>query len=335
MKGFYLACEIAKRAFKYTILENLFPDDDSENHEVIFTEEQIHEMELLLGCYSNFPNRQTLSGIDIFNMDIRKIEGFCFYDGNLSLHNFGGANRMPGYIHSESLEIAHFYNVQTKMLFEEEHEQCREVIGILKERLSFATDAELAKFLRHEYMIPMQREYRKCTSYLSNIKMKHTLQRLIGEGYNLNMSDSNYWLLSEVFKKERKKIREELDLLYEGLLITRNLPKQWKSEFELYKLVKKHFEDARFQYSPDWLSPQRYDIFIPSLNIAIEYQGIQHFQSVDFFGGEEGYQHRLALDEKKKLKSKSNGIKIIEWLFTESISKMVLDGKIKQVLDTY
>ena len=108
MKGFYQACEIAKRAYNYMIMENMFPDDDSENHEVIFAEDQIHEMELLLGCYSNFPSRQTLSGIHIFNIDIRKIEGFCSYDGNLSLRNFGGNNRMPGYIHSESHEIAHF-----------------------------------------------------------------------------------------------------------------------------------------------------------------------------------------------------------------------------------
>lgn len=333
MKGFYLACEIAKRAYKYTIMENLFPDDDSENYEVIFTEDQIHEMELLLACYSNFPNRQTLSGVDIFNIDIRKIEGFCSYDGNLSLHNFGGANRVPGYIHPESLEIAHFYNVQTKMLFEEEHEQCREVIEILKERLKFATGVKLAEFLRHQYMIPMQREYRKCISYLSEYNTKQTLQRLIEEGYNLGMDDTNHWLLSEIGKRERKKLHEELDLIYEDLLITQDLPKQWKSEFELYKLVKKHYEDARFQYSPDWLSPQRYDIFIPSLNIAIEYQGIQHFQSVDFFGGEEGYRHRIALDEKKRIKSKNNGVKVVEWLFTESMSKMMLDGKIKKALD--
>lgn len=147
------------------------------------------------------------------------------------------------------------------------------------------------------------------------------------------MDDTNHWFLSKVRKREKKNLREELDLIYEDLLITQNLPKRWKGEFELFKLIKKHYEDARFQYSPDWLSPQRYVIFIPSLNIAIEYQGIQHFQPVDFFGGEEGYQHRLALDEKKLIKSKNNGVKVIEWLYTESMSKMMLEGKIKQALD--
>lgn len=33
----------------------------------------------------------------------------------------------------------------------------------------------------------------------------------------------------------------------------------------------------------------RLDIYIPSLNTAIEYQGLQHFQPVDFYGGGKGF----------------------------------------------
>src|SRR5699024_10491552 len=36
-----------------------------------------------------------------------------------------------------------------------------------------------------------------------------------------------------------------------------------------------------------YLGRSRFDFFIPSLNIAIEYDGKQHFEAVDFWGGEE------------------------------------------------
>ncbi len=48
-------------------------------------------------------------------------------------------------------------------------------------------------------------------------------------------------------------------------------------EFPTYRIIS--------QYSPKWLNGQRFDIFIKELNIAIEYNGIQHFQPIDFFGG--------------------------------------------------
>src|SRR5690554_576967 len=40
------------------------------------------------------------------------------------------------------------------------------------------------------------------------------------------------------------------------------------------------------QFSPDWLSPQRIDIFIDECNLAIEYNGAQHYLPIDYFGGE-------------------------------------------------
>lgn len=44
----------------------------------------------------------------------------------------------------------------------------------------------------------------------------------------------------------------------------------------------------------------RYDFFIPELNIFIEYHGLQHYQPVDIFGGEGGFEKTRERDEIKK-----------------------------------
>ncbi|NIM04544.1 MAG: hypothetical protein GTN65_02750, partial [Armatimonadetes bacterium] len=65
----------------------------------------------------------------------------------------------------------------------------------------------------------------------------------------------------------------------------------WISEVELLNMVREILpeEEVVHQASPEWLGSQRLDIFIPSLRIAIEYQGRQHYEPVPFFGGDEGF----------------------------------------------
>lgn len=108
---------------------------------------------------------------------------------------------------------------------------------------------------------------------------------------------------------------------------------KWKSELSLFTLTKKEYPDTRYQFYPNWLKPQNLDIYIPSLNIAIEYQGIQHYQSIDYFGGEKGFVHRQELDERKRNLCHENGVKLIIWAYTDDISIDNLKAKIKEVLD--
>lgn len=46
------------------------------------------------------------------------------------------------------------------------------------------------------------------------------------------------------------------------------------------------------------------DIFIPELNLAVEYQGAQHFKAVPLFGGDEGLKKAKERDKIKKLRCK-------------------------------
>jgi len=91
------------------------------------------------------------------------------------------------------------------------------------------------------------------------------------------------------------------------------------TEFPAYNIIS--------QYSPKWLDGQRFDIFIKELNVAIEYNGIQHFEPIDFFGGKEGLIKTQFLDNKKREKSFKNGVKVFDidynQNFNDSFSKLV------------
>ena len=64
------------------------------------------------------------------------------------------------------------------------------------------------------------------------------------------------------------------------------------------------------QYKCDWLGEQSIDIFIPDINVGIEYQGIQHFKPVKYFGGIKKYEYMVSKDKEKFEKCKKNGIKL-------------------------
>ena len=86
----------------------------------------------------------------------------------------------------------------------------------------------------------------------------------------------------------------------------------WVAETELYYFLKKQFsETSVVQHGkPEWLGKQHFDIWFPRWRIAVEYQGKQHFESVDFFGGKLSLEATQKRDERKKHLAKSHGVKL-------------------------
>jgi hypothetical protein len=95
---------------------------------------------------------------------------------------------------------------------------------------------------------------------------------------------------------------------------------KWKSEFNLYLFFKKLFDDTIYQYRDSWLGLQSIDIYVPSLKIGIEYQGKQHYEAISFFGGKESFKKNKSRDLKKSELCKINGIKLIEWKYTNEVT---------------
>lgn len=119
----------------------------------------------------------------------------------------------------------------------------------------------------------------------------------------------------EILKKKYKELLDIRNKIYNEIVADGKTNAQWKSEQQLYIIVKEQYNDAIYQYTAEWLGKQSLDIYIPSINVAIEYQGRQHYEPVEIFDGENGFKQQQARDLKKKNLCMKNGVKLIEWKY--------------------
>lgn len=80
------------------------------------------------------------------------------------------------------------------------------------------------------------------------------------------------------------------------------------------------------EYSPIGLSPKRIDYFLIDYNIAIEYQGEQHFHPVKHFGGEKRFNDRITRDKIKKEWCEVNNIKLLYFSFYKNTTYKVINN---------
>ena len=128
-----------------------------------------------------------------------------------------------------------------------------------------------------------------------------------------------YQKFSTRFQKLLVRLREE------GIIDIK-----WVSEFNLYVLIKKKYPNCIYQCKFDWLGQQSIDIYIPDIKVAVEYQGQQHYKSVEIFGGEEGLRKTQERDERKRKLCAENGIHLVYWPYTVEISNEKLDNIFKK-----
>lgn len=74
------------------------------------------------------------------------------------------------------------------------------------------------------------------------------------------------------------------------------------------ELNKRGIEFLKDKSPFDWLGRLQLDFYIPTLNVAIECQGIQHYQPRERFGGDNGYVIQIERDKRKKALCDSHGI---------------------------
>lgn len=107
---------------------------------------------------------------------------------------------------------------------------------------------------------------------------------------------------------------------YDKLLSQHQLHGKWVKEIELFALIRAIFPDAKYQYTAEWLGNQSLDIYIPRLQCGVEYQGEQHYKSIDFFGGESKLLEQKQLDEQKREKCIKQKVSLLDWPYFKKIN---------------
>ena len=124
---------------------------------------------------------------------------------------------------------------------------------------------------------------------------------------------------------------EQAENAFRRELGTPEIGRRWRSQSALYDLVHSRFCDAIHQWSPRWLGKQRVDIYVPSLNLAIEYHGEQHDKAIDLFGGEAGLRETIRRDARKRECLTQRGVRLIEWAYDRPISEIHLDAILEEL----
>jgi hypothetical protein len=112
--------------------------------------------------------------------------------------------------------------------------------------------------------------------------------------------------VNAAMREAENRLREELGVPRVG--------EGWISETELFHTVREAFPAVEVFHhgQPEWLGRQHLDVWIPEWRIGIEYQGRQHFEPVEFFGGEEAFKATQARDAKKRELCGANNVTLIE-----------------------
>lgn len=110
---------------------------------------------------------------------------------------------------------------------------------------------------------------------------------------------------------------------------------KWKGEADLYELLLTIFPNDRIEReaSPLWLARQRFDFYLPERRLALEYNGKQHYEAVDFFGGVEALTRRQTMDEAKRKVAVANGVRVVTVRYDEPLTRAYLLRRLAAVLD--
>lgn len=124
---------------------------------------------------------------------------------------------------------------------------------------------------------------------------------------------SAYWFgwiaqerLRALYRRAENSLREA-----EGL---KAVGEGWVSEVALLNELRAAFPDEHIvhQGRPRWLGQQSLDIFFPQRHVAVEYQGLQHSEPVERFGGAEAFVRQQERDERKRALCIEHGVTLIE-----------------------
>jgi len=113
----------------------------------------------------------------------------------------------------------------------------------------------------------------------------------------------------------------------------KNVGESWANETLIYHLMKIIYPNDRifFHHRPEWLNGLEIDVYNETQKIGIEYQGIQHYKPIEYWGGEDALEKTKERDKKKKQICSDLKIKLVHITYKEDVTIDLLREKILMI----
>jgi len=206
---------------------------------------------------------------------------------------------------------------------------------VLYSKLSYILKLSKLKINESDDIFYLLRElYLACDEEFNMSKLPSKCEKL--PTHDDVMKKLSYYLISirndsVINKNEETEFKKMYRNYFDDAVRKGDAQTKWISEYRLYEMVKIQYPDAIYQYHDKWLGNQSLDVFIPSKNIGIEYQGEQHYFPISLFGGEKGFLERKQLDDIKREKCKEYNINLLEWKYCNPITSNSIKREIAQM----
>lgn len=118
------------------------------------------------------------------------------------------------------------------------------------------------------------------------------------------------------------------NFIYHGSRCPNCIHVKSKGEEIIKEYLDKYGIDYVFQAKFDNLKHKRalaYDFYIPEKNLLLEYDGKQHFEPIDYFGGEVAFRDLKIKDKLKNEYAKDNNIELIRIPYYENAHEIIKD----------
>jgi len=129
--------------------------------------------------------------------------------------------------------------------------------------------------------------------------------------------------LNKKWQKQERTIMNVVENTVREKFGAKRIGEAWVTETILYYMVESLVNEKQVlrHYRPDFLEGLELDIFIPHLNLGIEYQGLQHFEPVSHWGGEEAFERTRERDIRKKHLCTLNNVRLVYFSYNEQITE--------------
>jgi len=140
-----------------------------------------------------------------------------------------------------------------------------------------------------------------------------------------------HWKNKEKTKKQRDGIERAIENIVRQKYGHKQIGDAWTNETILYRIICSLFPSFVIlrHYKPKFLRGLELDIYLPQIKLGIEYQGIQHYQPIEHWGGLESLEQLQERDAKKKRLCSCNKVRLIYFDYTEGLSNKFVSEKLR------